>query len=63
MAPEQKVQLALIAMSGNAMFWTQWVLRRAVLISWADVLKELVARFGDSSAINAYEALRLSFVV
>lgn len=53
-ATEQKVQLALIAMSGNAMFWAQWVLRRAALISWTDFSKELVARFGDSSAVNAY---------
>lgn len=55
-----KVQLALIAMSGNAMFWAQWVLRRAAAISWPDFSKELVARFGDSSAVNAYEALHLT---
>lgn len=59
-ATEQKVQLALIAMSSNAMFWAQWVLRRTASILWADFSKELVGYFGDSSAVNAYEALHLT---
>lgn len=56
----QRVQLALIAMFGKAMFWAQRVLRRALSIPWEQFSKELVERFGDSSTINTYEVMHLT---
>ncbi|XP_057766739.1 uncharacterized protein LOC130987132 [Salvia miltiorrhiza] len=58
--PSDRVQLALIAMSGRAMFWAQWVLRRSASIEWSQFSQELIERFGDSSAINAYEAMHIT---
>ncbi|XP_057794044.1 uncharacterized protein LOC131010514 [Salvia miltiorrhiza] len=55
-----RVQLALIAMSGRAIFWAQWVLRRSASIEWSQFSQELIERFGDSSAINAYEAMHIT---
>lgn len=55
-----RVQLSLIAMSGRAMFWAQWVLRRSSSITWVQFSQELIDRFGDSSAINAYEAMHIT---
>lgn len=55
-----RVQLALIAMSGKSMFWAQWVLRHSAAITWIQFTQELLERFGDSSAINAYEAMQLT---
>ncbi|KAH6767732.1 hypothetical protein C2S52_018715 [Perilla frutescens var. hirtella] len=55
-----RVQLALITMTGRSMFWAQWVLRRSTAITWAQFTRELVEHFGDSSAVNAYEAMHLT---
>ncbi|KAL8488953.1 hypothetical protein ACS0TY_025024 [Phlomoides rotata] len=40
-----------------AMFWAQWALRRTTSITWAQFSHELIEHFGDSSVINAYEAM------
>ncbi|KAH6786790.1 hypothetical protein C2S52_006342 [Perilla frutescens var. hirtella] len=35
-----RVQLALIAMTGRSMFWAQWVLRRSAAITWTQLTRE-----------------------
>ncbi|KAH6775676.1 hypothetical protein C2S52_013237 [Perilla frutescens var. hirtella] len=45
-----RVQIALIAMTRRSMFWAQWVLCRSATITWVQFTRELVERFGDSSA-------------
>ncbi|KAH6793714.1 hypothetical protein C2S52_004191 [Perilla frutescens var. hirtella] len=42
------------------MFWAQWVLCRSSTIYWGQFAHELIARFGDSFAINTYEAMYLT---
>ncbi|XP_042024271.1 uncharacterized protein LOC121771535 [Salvia splendens] len=54
----QRVQLALIALAGPAMAWVQLLLRRRPLITWDQFSQELVGRFGNSPALDGYEALR-----
>ncbi|KAL6579078.1 hypothetical protein OROMI_009294 [Orobanche minor] len=56
-AASERVSLALIAMSGRAMFWAQWAMRRCPGILWEQFSRELIERFGDSSTKNAYEAM------
>ncbi|KAL6537761.1 hypothetical protein OROMI_025404 [Orobanche minor] len=43
-----RVKLGLIAMSGRAMFWAQWALRRDAAITWPQFSIDLIQRFGDS---------------
>ncbi|KAL6555595.1 hypothetical protein OROHE_007267 [Orobanche hederae] len=52
-----RVHLAMIAMSGRAIFWAQWAHRRSPSIGWEQFSRELIERFGDSSTKNAYEAM------
>lgn len=56
----ERVQMALIAMTGRSMFWAQWVLHRSATIPWGRFMQELFERFGDSYVINAYESMHLS---
>ncbi|KAL6569956.1 hypothetical protein OROMI_014470 [Orobanche minor] len=49
--------LALIAISGRAMFWAQWAMCRTSGMLWEQFSRELIERFGDSSTKNAYEAM------
>lgn len=55
-----RVQLALVAMTGRSMFWAQWVMRRSATTTWTEFTRELLNRFGDSFAVNAYEAMHLT---
>ncbi|KAH6797171.1 hypothetical protein C2S52_021725 [Perilla frutescens var. hirtella] len=56
----ERAQLTPIAMTGRSMFWAQWVLRRSSTIPWGQFAQVLIEQFGDSSAINAYEAMHLT---
>lgn len=53
----KRVQLALMAMCGRAMFQAQWVLRQTSEIPWEQFTRELIDCFGNNSAINTYEAM------
>ncbi|XP_057791220.1 uncharacterized protein LOC131008354 [Salvia miltiorrhiza] len=54
---DQRVKIALIAMSSSAMPWIQMLLRRCPSLTWSRFTRELLIRFGDGSAINGFEAL------
>ncbi|KAH6771377.1 hypothetical protein C2S52_016180 [Perilla frutescens var. hirtella] len=47
-------------MTGRSMFWAQWVLRRSTTIPWDQFSQEIIERFGDTSSLNAYEAMHLT---
>ncbi|XP_057790733.1 uncharacterized protein LOC131007835 [Salvia miltiorrhiza] len=58
-ADNQKLQIAIIAMSGAALSWLHLFLRRTPNPAWPDFTRALLERFGDASTFNTYEALFL----
>lgn len=54
--PSERVGQAFVVMTGDALYWIQWMLRRSPEFSWAKLSKELVICFGDDSTSNHYEA-------
>lgn len=43
-------------MTGDALYWLQWVLRRSPDLSWPQFTKDLLIHFGDNSTTIYYEA-------
>ena len=52
-----RMDLALIALSGPALPWIQILHRRFPSLSWDQFSRELLIRFSDDSARDSYEAL------
>ncbi|CAA0824338.1 Unknown protein [Striga hermonthica] len=56
----EKVPIALVAMSGDALYWVQGLMRRFPTIAWPQFIEELLFRFSTLTTVNAYEALKVT---
>ncbi|KAG6405915.1 hypothetical protein SASPL_133509 [Salvia splendens] len=56
----QRVDLAMNALSGPVTPWIQLILRRCPNLSWDQFSQELLIRFGTNQALDGYEALRMT---
>lgn len=51
-----RVEQAFVVMTGDALYWMQWMLRRSPMLPWEKFSSELMIHFGIDSTANNYEA-------
>ena len=53
---ENRVKVAMVALTGPALPWYQLLINRIPNLSWDRFLQELMKRFGNNGALDEYEA-------